>query len=161
MPANLTELDAWIDATCTTVTTFPNGCTSELRSLSWDYAHAVAKDLGASLLYGPSYSRSCWENFADSVRAWHRGDYDSAQLFRERAEGHAGFTSPRRRTNDGGHMVRQSGEWFHAASATDDSEPYSARHTIGLPGCSWCYLGAAHTVDAHCASARSAQVVPA
>lgn len=152
MPANLDELHTWIDSVCVTTTTYANGCTSELRHVSADYALAVAKDLGAALLYGPSYSRSAWEHFADSVRAWHRGDYEGAQLFRERAETAAGCTRAYRLVDGGrGTQARIAGEWYHSTGILDTSSAQLS--TTSASGCSWCYLGAAHTADAHLASA--------
>lgn len=159
MPADVEELQTWIDSVCITTTTYANGCTSELRNLSADYAEAVARDLGAALLYGPSYSRQAWENFCDSVRAWHRADYQGAQLFRERAEAAAG-RSRTYRSIDGrqGAQVRVCGEWWHATGPSDVSRPHHG--TQSASGCGWCYLGAGHTEDAHEQSARAHELVP-
>lgn len=77
MPANRDELAEW----CERSTTCYNSAA---------YAAALARDCGPALLYGPAYRRCCWENFADAVRSWTRGDYAAAYVHEHRARFHAG-----------------------------------------------------------------------
>lgn len=57
--------------------------------IPFDYAEASYNDLSYRVLYGHRYSRLVWENLCDAVREFARHDYDSANIFMERAYMHA------------------------------------------------------------------------